>query len=163
METLNFEPRINPGQGYANPRAAVLHKRGSLYRRRHIAWQPRSQRRHYGVRIFDSRTPIYVRHVGHAHRSVFLFRRLARDRAPLIFDGDVRHRIDELPKKVYLRSLHQARHHDGEANAHRHPKHADESCRTRVLTWVHAMLSKRFVVMRVTGLRCICRRSCVHR
>jgi hypothetical protein len=36
-------------------------------------------------------------------------------------------------------------------------------CRTRVLTWVHAMLSKRFVVMRVTGSRCICRRSCVHR
>ena len=36
-------------------------------------------------------------------------------------------------------------------------------CRTRVLTWVHAMLSKRFVVMRLTASRCICRRSCVHR
>jgi hypothetical protein len=32
-----------------------------------------------------------------------------------------------LSKKIDLRSLHQARHHDGEANAHRYSKHADES------------------------------------
>jgi hypothetical protein len=39
----------------------------------------------------------------------------------------VRHGIDELPKKIDLGSLHQARHHDGEANAHGHAEHADES------------------------------------
>src|SRR6185312_2489371 len=60
------------------------------------------------------------------HRAVFLFGGLRRHRASLILDGDVRHGVDELPQEVDLRTLHQARHHDGEADAHGHASHADQ-------------------------------------
>ena len=38
----------------------------------------------------------------------------------------MRHGVDELPQEVELRTLHQARHHDGEADAHGHAGHADK-------------------------------------
>jgi hypothetical protein len=36
------------------------------------------------------------------------------------------HGIDELSQKIDLRSLHQAGHHNGEADPHRHATHADQ-------------------------------------
>jgi hypothetical protein len=48
---------------------------------------------------------IYVCHVGHGNRSVFLIGRLARHRPTLIVDRDVGHGIHELLKEIDLRSL----------------------------------------------------------
>jgi hypothetical protein len=45
------------------------------------------------------------------------------DGAPIILDRDMRHGVDELPQKVDLRTLHQARHHDREAYPHGHASH----------------------------------------
>ena len=78
------------------------------------------------VRIFDAGTFVDIGDVGHLHGAVFLVGGLRRHRAPLILDGDMRHGVDELPQEVDLRTLHQARHHDGEADAHGHAGHADQ-------------------------------------
>ena len=58
--------------------------------------------------------------------AIFLLGGLRRHGAPLILDRDMRHGVDELPQEVDLRTLHQARHHDGEADAHGHAGHAHE-------------------------------------
>ena len=58
--------------------------------------------------------------------AIFLLCGLRRHGAPLILDRDMRHGVDELPQEVDLRTLHQARHHDGEADAHGHAGHAHE-------------------------------------
>src|SRR6185369_1080185 len=59
-------------------------------------------------------------------RRVFLLCRLSRHRAPLILDRDMRHGVDQLAQEVDLRPLHQARHHDGEADPHGHAGHPDQ-------------------------------------
>ena len=58
--------------------------------------------------------------------AIFLLGGLRRHRAPLILDRDMRHGVDQLPQEVDLRTLHQARHHDGEADSHGHAGHADQ-------------------------------------
>ena len=64
--------------------------------------------------------------------------RLQRRLPALVGDRDVRQRVDQLPREVGLRALHQRRHHDGEADAgrdagdrHQRLAHAEADVRQR--------------------------------
>src|SRR4029077_20184420 len=73
-----------------------------------------------------ARTFADIGDISHLDRRIFLLGGLGRHRAPLILDRDMRHGVDQLPQEVDLRTLHQTRHHDGEADAHGHAGHADK-------------------------------------
>ncbi len=117
---------IDAGQRHADTAAAVIDDRGGPDRGRHVAGQPRAQRRHHRLRIFDAGAVVQIGDVRHLDRAIFLIGGLCRHGAALVLDGDVRHGIDQLPQEIDLRALHQARHHDGEADAHRDTRHADQ-------------------------------------
>src|SRR6266404_6727109 len=123
---MNLAAGVDAAQGDADARAAVIDDRGGLHRGRHVAGYPGTQRAHYRFRIFDAGTSADIGDVGHLDRRIFLLCGLRRHRAPLVLDRDMRHGVDELPQEVDLRTLHQARHHDGEADAHGHASHAHE-------------------------------------
>jgi len=106
----------------------------------------------------------YVWHVGHSYRSVFLFRRLARDRAPLIFHRDVgaSYRPVAEEKSICDPCIRPAIMMV-KPTPIATPNMPTRVCRTRVLTWVHANAQQEVCCHGLTGSRCIYRRSCVRR
>ena len=121
---MNLAAGVDAGQGDADARAAVIDDRGGLHRGSHVARYPGAQRAHHRFRIFDAGTFADIGDVGHLDDSIFLLGGLRWHGATLILDRDMRHGVDELSQEVDLRTLHQARHHDGETYPHGHASHA---------------------------------------
>ena len=118
--------RVDAGEVRRRIAPRVADHRARLHRWRDGPPEPALERGDDRVGVLDAGPRHRRAEPGEGDGVVDVLDRLAGRVALLVAQRDVRHAVDELGDEVALRAVHQRRHHNREADAHRDAEHADQ-------------------------------------
>src|SRR5215204_4346164 len=116
---LRFAMGVDALNACANIPACIANESLSLGGWGDRAGYPAFQGRHNRHRVLDAAPAYLWREAVKLSRIERDLRRLKGRLPALVDDRDVRERVDQLPREVGLRTLHQRRHHNGEPDTGR--------------------------------------------